>query len=1732
MAEAPGDDPFLWDVDRVVLELCTKHHSWQAPPAQKLPDPQALEASIREQEVNGEALLTYSEVFDKSSLWSELGIKKAPHKLSIDSAIKQFQKRSPGFRQWKRNRHADDHFDDDETHSALASAQEPAPKAHANGAKTLESPGAAASIHPPPLAVPIVELPLTTTDAPEESLDNDAALDGSVAGSSIPHQPPTKKRRTGVVNLSAPVHVQPPSIPNEGDEIHARWTRDSLTQKVNSAPANSSPAYLGRAAPASGLAVGDDSSDDELGEICWVRPSGSLPGRCIQVNKAMKRLLRSGPFVMSRVEPEDDEDEVLPLFGESDDEQSIDSETWNALERENKRKERQKAATGAAEEFQLRPEKVAETLERLIQQQELDWASNKKPRHDRKARKIWGDARVDPNREQMIRKLKADRHNLEERIERLKEEFLKHKWETESQLEELVPGNIGVSIDELQRIKMKLKLIESPHQPPRMAKEPGRAARRNRAPETSDEDEESIASDVNDSDSGTGSESEDLFVENHPTFDTMQVDGREADSPVVLRSQSPGGGAAPEAESKRSMSQSQPGSPLTVPNLKTEPPLPKTPRWALDSPGRSIINIPSSPMVISDTKKPPALIDVESIAELGVQYWQNQGDPQRLVIAALAGWSLERRTSVFDAIKSSEISDEVWERFIQPLVDNITPPARSEEVDTASLPVLVTRLFDCFVSCSAARLDEKKMLVVTLQRLRRYKEKFRGFCSFLIETSSYFLGETPRTPKTRIKLISRSGSGSQESPIQLNHTGIDDGSEEEFSSESSEEDTLMSAAKGGKRKRKPARDKVAENLRLATVIQKEENEKRRQLLRASGAVPSDKSRLIVNETKNADDSLIYINDEIGSKIKDHQIEGVRFLWDHIVHSPTRQGCLLAHAMGLGKTMQAITLLVVIAEAADSDDPSVRSQIPEDLWPLKVLVLCPSGLVDNWFEEIGLWGLGALVRVWKLGSQLKIPERIAMVKQWATEGGILLIGYELFTAIKTDEDLGLSSTLEEAPNIVIADEAHKLKNSKSERHRASSSFKTMSRIALTGSPLTTNVMDYYAMINWVAPGYLAGIDEFRNRFEGPIKDGLYSDSDPTAKRKARKMLHILKETVAPKVNRKDVQVLLDTLPGKKEFIITVPLTEVQMKAYQAYLDMLRNPSLSEQVEKFKVGNSTIWSLVSLLSRLLAHPQVFKVTMEKRKKKSLEDKQKSRPNSDSSTKPRKFLDQVRPEHLSELLATISGLKDISDIRHSYKMQVLFEILDECKKARDKVLVFSQCILTLDFLAYIFNQQMRNFSRLDGKTKPSDRQKAVKKFNNDIDAEIYLISTNAGGVGLNIYGANRVVIFDFKYTPTEEQQAIGRAYRIGQTKTVFVYWLTAGGTFEAAIHNNAVFKTQLASRVVDKKNPDPYANKAKSEYFKPPTIPPQENLAGIFNKDKVLDAVLRSERIQGVVRNVITTETFEKEEVFELSAEDKLEAERDIALEKLRISNPEEYNKERLKQLSSGSGIGPPPSSAPLTSLTNPLPSFQPPAPASRPTPGPREANMSSHMPPPSTAPSAMPPLGQQRHTDPVTFPSGSPGRTSKKRELEPILGSGTGFKHTSKASFPSSSGDGLEAQLVSFESAIAASLHEARERLPLGKPTTAPEHLLSSIRSALDNEACIGLPRADFVQGLRACAKKPRFAEALLAGYLTPEQLVKMDRPKLIGEATRLSNMDETAFKNVVWGSAATEVGVKS
>ncbi|OTA93236.1 hypothetical protein M434DRAFT_49930, partial [Hypoxylon sp. CO27-5] len=675
------------------------------------------------------------------------------------------------------------------------------------------------------------------------------------------------------------------------------------------------------------------------------------------------------------------------------------------------------------------------------------------------------------------------------------------------------------------------------------------------------------------------------------------------------------------------------------------------------------------------------------------------------------------------------------------------------------------------------------------------------------------------------------------------------------------------ATKRRRQKKFTHNNKEAENLRETDRARVAEQAYRRDVLRkkleqleASGEANLNDKDIIINESKADDQGLIFIHHEIAPRIKEHQVGGVRFMWDQIVSSATKQGCLLAHTMGLGKTMQIITLLVAIAEAARSDDPNISSQIPDHLKESRTLIICPPSVVDNWMDELLFWAPEGhkLGNFYKIGHSISSSKRQADLLAWDDRGGVIIFGYTLFTDFMNNPDY--KEILSDGPNIVVADEAHMLKNPQSQVHHATAHFKTHSRIALTGSPLANKVEEYHAMINWVAPNYLSNIRDFRIAYANPIKEGLSADSTHSQRRTALKMLKVLKEEVAPKVQRVTTSVLKTDIPTKKEFVLTVPLTEVQRAAYETFI-------------RYHQDHSDMSSLASMdtLSVICAHPSIL-----------MQKLQRHKPGPASESKK---VESLPSQLVSEEITLLRKTKDLNDHALSWKVLILLLILEECKRIGDTVLIFSQSILALDYLECLLRLKKISTERLDGSTPTEQRQGKVKQFNKG-QVDVFLISTRAGGVGLNMTGANRVIVFDAKFNPQHEQQAVGRAYRIGQKKPVYVYRLVCGGTSEAKILNIAIWKMQLASRVVDKKNPVPKAERFGTS-LEMPTEPEQKDINAHLGKDDVLDLVI--DKYGSGIRDITMMDTFEEEELEDavLTAEDRADVDRLIAESEARRS-----------------------------------------------------------------------------------------------------------------------------------------------------------------------------------------------------------------------------------------------------
>ena len=1207
----------------------------------------------------------------------------------------------------------------------------------------------------------------------------------------------------------------------------------------------------------------------------------------------------------------DGEDEILPLYGESGSEGEYDSQTRHDMEKEQEKITR---PLGRPQNFVLPEVAVKDAIDVAIEKFTSDWSLKRLPKLAVKGWQLWTESRRNRDSKSQIELSKHNLKKLESRIASLRNEIAKEAWSKASQIitqcQSLQP-----SIYEREDCRWKIATLELPKAPkepspaltqprPSWGVKPGMALKKgekgittrteNSDSSGSDLDDFIVADDaeedtyepvvVDDDDDPMMAEVKDsvewnTFVVNAPQPKTPPRpinEGQSGPSPSdVIDLTQLSDPVEPEAflpKSERSYTIKTPPlygseddgeifqrSRRRKPVFKVPPTAPKSPTKVTQ-----IISLESdTDESVSVGCITPALSDVEGIRAMDPAGLVEKEDRKRLLIWLVAHTPPIERRAAFRFMNETSMEDSraKVKSCLTELLRGIRDPKPKSKTDSDIVMRIASWLVGWTIPVKVTTKGlQTSHITNTLDTLEDI-DFYEPFYDVLLQCSKYYrkISSHPNEskPKKRRQIIRREDSDDQgllDSQNRLRKYAVPE-SQEALS------------------KRHAAQDR----------LRGDEERRRREELKSRytgmGISRADTSRVVVNPGKLADQDFIYLNPRFGNgaHIKPHQEEGLQFLWREITSEhKDLQGCLLAQTMGLGKTMQVIALLVTLSEASRSSNQNLFNQVPPSLRKNRTLILCPPALIENWWDECLLWlplplsdNIGELRKV---NKTMKQTDRLLEIQAWSKTGGILLLGFDAFKGLINNKPRKgkikdkaaplddrqhemVKRALLQRPTLVVADEAHYFKRKSSVLSIAMNQIQTKSRIALTGSPLSNNLGEYHSLIDWIAPGYLGNDTEFKATYEEPIREGLYQDSTESQYRESRKRLKALELELEPKVHRANESCLHAELEGKSEFVITVPLTELQKELYQIYAGNMLTATRGKEP-----GKATLWSWLSILKLLCNHPKcyqekLFEVGHEPVSPKRAPQKKKAFASvadeaMAASEDDIAILDEpVSQSAFSQIKVDSRRVFQSSDgpivaLSLSNKVQVLMKILAFSQDAHDKVLVFSHSIPTLDYVGAQLLDTHQDFIRIDGKVDPQKRQSMTKLFNEG-DTNICLISTKAGGQGLNFFGANRVVILDEHFNPTWELQAIGRAYRIGQQKHVYVYRLTVAGTFEQAIQNQALFKEHLATRVVDKKNPNRSALKSAGHYLFPPKTVDQEDLSPFVGKDAlVLDRLLASQ------------------------------------------------------------------------------------------------------------------------------------------------------------------------------------------------------------------------------------------------------------------------------------------------
>ncbi|KAL9354373.1 hypothetical protein Peur_052343 [Populus x canadensis] len=493
------------------------------------------------------------------------------------------------------------------------------------------------------------------------------------------------------------------------------------------------------------------------------------------------------------------------------------------------------------------------------------------------------------------------------------------------------------------------------------------------------------------------------------------------------------------------------------------------------------------------------------------------------------------------------------------------------------------------------------------------------------------------------------------------------------------------------------------------------------------------------------------------QMKPHQVEGFNFLRNNLL-ADNPGGCILAHAPGSGKTFIIISFM-----------QSFLAKYPH----AKPLVVLPKGILPTWKREFQIWQIEdiPLYDFYSVKADSR-QQQLEVLKQWVEQKSILFLGYKQFSSIVCDDGKNqVSVTCQEIllrrPSILILDEGHTPRNENTDVLQSLAKVQTPRKVVLSGTLYQNHVKEVFNVLNLVRPKFLrmdtpraivkrilskVNIPGARKQFKAGVDAAFYDlveqtiQKDQDFKRKVT-VIRDLREMTS-KVLHYYKGDFLDELPGLVDFTLMLNLSSRQKHEVK---------KLKKLAMKFK--RSSVGSAVYL------HPKL---------------------NSSENS-------AITDDMMDSLLETV-------DVRDGVKAKFFLNILSLCESVGEKLLVFSQYLTPLKFLERLVMKVKgwilgKEIFVISGESSSDHREWSMERFNNSTDAKVFFGSIKACGEGISLVGASRIIILDVHLNPSVTRQAIGRAFRPGQTKKVYAYRLVAADSPEEEDHTTCFRKEAIA-------------------------------------------------------------------------------------------------------------------------------------------------------------------------------------------------------------------------------------------------------------------------------------------------------------------------------------------------
>ena len=500
---------------------------------------------------------------------------------------------------------------------------------------------------------------------------------------------------------------------------------------------------------------------------------------------------------------------------------------------------------------------------------------------------------------------------------------------------------------------------------------------------------------------------------------------------------------------------------------------------------------------------------------------------------------------------------------------------------------------------------------------------------------------------------------------------------------------------------------------------------------------------------------VVLDPALTAKLRPHQREGVKFMYECVMglRDFGGQGCILADDMGLGKTLQTIALLwtLIKQNPVYKAAPVVK----------KALIVCPVSLIKNWKKEFKKWLYNTNIGVLEFEDPKTTRLRMFDGKVY----NIMIIGYERLRLVA--EELAEAHDID----IVICDEGHRLKTVKNKSAKAIEALNTPRRVILSGTPIQNDLGEFYAMVNFVNDGCLGSAKAFLKDFENPIMKSRQPNATKDDVERGEEASNELAQTTSPFILRRTADILSDFLPAKTEYVLFCKPTREQAEVYRS---VVKSPMFTSALG----STETALQLITILKKLCNSPALLRSTAgtEATTSKSIET-------------------------LNEMLP--SGLSRYYQNAMSSKIRLLDILLQQIRtKTDEKVVLVSNYTSTLNLMANLLQSSGLKFLRLDGSVPAKQRQGLVDQFNRAKPSHTFafLLSAKAGGVGIDLTGASRLVLFDVDWNPATDDQAIARVHRQGQTRATKIYRFLVKGSLEEKIWQRQIVKRGLADSIME--------------------------------------------------------------------------------------------------------------------------------------------------------------------------------------------------------------------------------------------------------------------------------------------------------------------------------------------